>query len=115
MKEKKLSEKQIDETSADLALRIALHCVRNTIIEKYHGEGKISDAEMMAFNKEVVNKIYTFLQIIRHPKFKKEESIAFKQFGNLPSFYHKPTNWDAPTLDKAVISAIKLLKEDSQG
>ena len=37
---------------------MTLNCVRNTIIENYHCQGKLSDDDMKAFNKEVVNRIY---------------------------------------------------------
>jgi len=45
----------------ELALLITQHCVRNTVIERYHAEGKLSDPEMCEFNKEVANKLYTAL------------------------------------------------------
>ncbi len=41
----------------DIALIMSVNCVRNTIIENYHAEGKRSDDEMKAFNKEVANKL----------------------------------------------------------
>jgi hypothetical protein len=47
-----------------LALLIAVNCVRNTVIEDYHSDGKLSDAEMKAFNQEVANKVYTFLHYL---------------------------------------------------
>jgi len=40
---------------------MAANCVRNTIIEDYHSQGKLTDEEMKAFNKEVASKLYTFL------------------------------------------------------
>ena len=64
-----------------LALLMAVSCVRNTIIEDYHAQGKLDDAEMMAFNKEVANKIYTFLTFL----FAKpvEDQDAFLSAGEL--------------------------------
>ena len=54
---RKLFQYTASDETKDLALRMALYCVRNTVIENYHAAGKISDPEMMAFNKKVVNKI----------------------------------------------------------
>jgi len=55
--------KKRDEQNKALSKLITVNCVRNTIIENYHAEGKISDEEMKAFNKEVCNHIYTALTI----------------------------------------------------
>jgi len=67
-----------DDDFKDLALRMALHCVRNTVIENYHTNGGISDLEMMAFNKEVVNKLYSFLQLYFNPAYRDVCRAAFK-------------------------------------
>ncbi len=109
----KLSEKEMDNTIADLSLRMALYCVRNTVIEDYHTQGKLSDSEMMALNKEVVNKIYTFLQIAGNPKFKKGNILTFNGLGTLPIRFYKPFGWDAPNLDKGVIELLRLLERES--
>ena len=65
IKEKKstLMEEICTTNNQDLALRMALHCVRNTVIENYHTQGKISDEEMKAFNIEVANNIFTYLEL----------------------------------------------------
>src|ERR1700729_3986572 len=42
-----------------LALLMAVNCVRNTVIEDYHAQGKLSNAEMMAFNREVARAPYS--------------------------------------------------------
>jgi hypothetical protein len=42
---------------------MAVTCFRSTVIETYHAEAKITDPEMMAFNKEVANKLYTFINL----------------------------------------------------
>ncbi len=42
----------------NLALVMSAVCVRNTIIEDYHGAGKITDPEMEAFNRQVADKVY---------------------------------------------------------
>jgi hypothetical protein len=81
--------KQRKSEAKTLALIMAVNCVRNTVIEDYHSEGKLTDQEMKAFNKEVADKLYTFLEY-------------------LYSMY--PTNWDQPALDPDLIKAAKLFK-----
>lgn len=111
MTDHKLSEQEINNTITDVALRMALYCVRNTIIEDYHAKGKLSDMEMMAFNKEVVNKIYTFLQVAGNPKFKNNNILTFNSLGTLPGMFHKPFGWDSPILDKGALQTLKLLEK----
>ncbi len=87
------------------ALNMAMHCVRNTVLEDYHagivpksktgdytdvkvitpyGEipwkelSRISNEEIKTLNKEVVNKIYTFLEIIFIPKYSEHQDFLFK-------------------------------------
>ena len=50
---------------------MALHCVRNTVSEDYHASGKLTDAEMSAFNHEVADKIYSFLLLVLYPRYAK--------------------------------------------
>ena len=40
-----------------LALIMAVNCVRNTVIEDYHSQGKMTQEEMKTFNKEVAHKL----------------------------------------------------------
>jgi hypothetical protein len=87
-----------------LALLMAVNCVRNTIIEKYHAEGKIDDSEMKAFNQEVVNKIYTFL----HHMFVKSDKDRDVFLRTMGAMY--PKNWDKPKLDREFGEAVKILK-----
>lgn len=87
-----------DKTFQDMALVLGLHCVRNTIIEDYHAEGKLSDPEMMAFNKEVVNLLYTYLQLILNPYYQEQYHLLAKN----PLFLYKPHDWDIPTFDEGI-------------
>lgn len=86
-----------------MALVMALHCVRNTCIEDYHAEGKLSQAEMKKFNIEVSNKIYTFLEILVNPEYSKFRKS--KAFGRL---FYKPTDWNDPVVDADFLNAIKI-------
>lgn len=56
-----------DDSMEKLAVIMASTCVRRTCIEQYHTEGKLSDAEMKAFNKEVADRLYTFLKMYAGP------------------------------------------------
>lgn len=94
------TEDQLNQALKDLALRLALHCVRNTIIETYHSEGKLSDTEMAALNKEVVNKLYSVLQILHNPKYEKE-----RQF--ITQLLWLPQGWDEPRFDEEFENALE--------
>ena len=83
-----------NEHLKDLALLMTVNCVRNTVIEDYHANDKITQNEMKDFNKEVSNKIYTFLNYMMGSG--KADKEKFMQAMTL--FY--PINWDKPELDK---------------
>jgi len=87
-----------------LALLMTVNCVRNTVIENYHAAGKLDDLEMMAFNQEVANKIYTFLQfLLVKPD---EDRDAF--LNAMGAMY--PKNWDQPKLDRDFMETVKIVK-----
>jgi hypothetical protein len=88
-----------------LALLMAVNCVRNTVIENYHSEGKLSDPEMKAFNQEVANKIYTFLHyLLDVPQDDREAFLVA-----VGIMY--PTNWDDPKLDPDIVEAVNGFKK----
>lgn len=107
-----------------LAKYIAYHCYRNTFIEDLHGGicpttqtddfsdvkvidgtgreipwnevSRISDKEMCKLNREVVNKIYTFLMF-------RDDEKAQRML-----FCHKLTGWDDAQLDEDFMKALEL-------
>jgi hypothetical protein len=89
----------------DLALLMAVNCVRNTIIEDYHARGKLTDAEMMAFNKDVANKIYTFLTFLLAKPAEDREA-----FLSAMSWMY-PKNWDPPRIDRGFADTVKRIKK----
>ncbi len=95
----------LDQTLKNLALRITVHGVRNTIIEDYHAKSKITDQEMMVFNKEVVDKIYTFLQVILNPMYEREKEALLRS--NI--IFYKPHGWDEPKLNESILRALQQL------
>lgn len=98
---------KLDEMLSDLALRMALRCVRNTVIEDYHSRGSISDAEMKAFNKEVVNNLYTFLHIMMNPDYSRERELALRSYKIIPALFNRPEGWDAPELNQGMLRWLK--------
>jgi hypothetical protein len=90
-----------DQESKSLAMRIAAYCVRLSIIEQYHQEGKLSDEEMKAFNKEVVNRLYTFFKYANSEL--PEERTATAEI----LYAHHPRNWDEPVLDPLFVNSVQ--------
>jgi hypothetical protein len=86
------------------ALLMAVNCVRNTVIEKYHSEGKLIDLEMMAFNREVADKLYTFLHFIQEKP--SADRAAFLEAAG--TMY--PHDWDEPQLDRDLTKAAAFIK-----
>ena len=86
-----------------LALVMAVNCVRNTVIEGYHARGSLSQEDMKAFNKEVANKLYTFLRFMF--KGTEEEQEALLEATGL--MY--PSGWDKPVIDTSIKGAVKLM------
>ncbi len=105
MAERIKSNSMSDTFLKRLALIMAVNCVRNTIIEDYHARGSLSQEDMKAFNKEVANKLYTFLRFLL--KGSPEEREALLKVASL--FY--PSEWDQPVMDTEIKGAIKLTLE----
>ena len=76
---------------------MVVNCVRNTVIN-----GKLTDAEMTAFNQEVTNKIYTFLKMGLFSD-DLEDAAMFMGLMNL----NYPHGGDDPKLDKSFLDALK--------
>jgi len=79
-----------------IAKAMAINCIRNTILERYHQQGKLSDDDMKAFNKVVVNRIYTFLDCI-HNRSKREKDLFLGKMVGISAGY--TGNWDDPEFD----------------
>lgn len=91
-----------DESLKRLALLMAVNCVRNTCIEDFHArKNGLSDADMMKFNKEVANKIYTVL----HFMFGDDKDKRQRLFDAMEWFY--PKDWDEPVLDQSFLAVLK--------
>ncbi|PQJ80672.1 hypothetical protein BTO18_16495 [Polaribacter porphyrae] len=60
----------------------------------------------MAFNKEVSNLLYTYLQYLLNPHFDTQIKEEFIKYANL--FY--PENWDEPDIDEKIIEMVRTLQ-----
>lgn len=87
-------EESMVQTLKQLALMMSVKCVRNTVIEEYHVAGKINDKEMMAFNMEVSNKVFTVLYYL----YLKGPDALIATTNALSVYY--PQNWNIPEIDK---------------
>lgn len=97
---------KLEKDLKDIALQLTVHCVRNSIIEDYHANGQLSQADMKAFNKEVVNKVYTFLTILLNPKYQRvAQSPAFARV------FRTDNDWDRPELDEEFLEALRLAEK----
>ena len=99
---KTLRRVMIDKTEElkDMALIMAVNCVRNTILEEYHSRGSLSQEDMKILNKEVSNKLYTFLRYFYLEKSEKKE--VFMELVGMAF----PDNWDRPVIDKDMQDAV---------
>ena len=128
------SDEELTQSLKKEALKMTVACVRNTVIENYHagefpqsktgdysdvkvvtpfGEipwnelSRISDTEMMAFNKEVSNLLYTYLQCLLNPHFDTKLNEEFMKYANL----YFPDNWDKPQIDEKIIEMVKIIQQ----
>lgn len=88
-----------------IALLMSVNCVRNTVIEDYHSAGKLSDTEMKTFNKEVANKIYSFLHYIFNETYENKSAFLVA----MGMMY--PDGWDKPKLDAEFVKSVNLIKK----
>lgn len=95
-----------DENLKHLSKLIVHKCVRNTVLEDYHAEGKLNQAEMQTLMKQVNNKIYTVL------KYLNEEGDDHDTFMHLAE-QGLPKDWDEPELDKSFVNSVAIMKTTS--
>ena len=128
-----MTKNNIEKELQDLALMLSVNCVRNTIIEEYHGGiypssktgdysdvkvvtphgeiawndlARIRDEEMKAFNMEVADKVYTFLQLVFNPNQSEEDRTAYMKMISLSY----PYDWNKPQMNKSILKGIEIAK-----
>ena len=79
-----------------LALAMAHQCVRDTEVENWHSEGRISQAEMKAWMINVVDRIYTVIA-----------NLGDEQFTNGLEILSAETvvMWKKPTINHSLVEA----------
>jgi len=90
-----------DSSLKRLTLIMAANCVRNTVIENYHARGSLSQEDMKVFNKQVADKLYTFLRFLFNGSVDEREALM-KATDLL-----YPRNWDQPVVDADIKKAVK--------
>ena len=99
-------EQNPDKFVSDLAIMMAFNCVRSTVIEDFHRRGSLSPEDLKAFNKQVADKLYTYLRILFHGS--PEEQAALLKVCTT-SF---PFDWDKPALDRELDETIRMALDD---
>lgn len=87
-----------ENTIKKLALIISANCVKESVIEQCHGDNKISDDELTAFNQQLSNTIYTFLTYLLN-KPAQEYSIMMEAMAS-----NYPASWPLPHLDTSFLN-----------
>lgn len=94
-----------------IAKAMAINCVRNTLLEPYHQRGVLSDDEMKAFNKQVVNRIYTFLDCLNNRSAAERDLFLAKMIVAVEAF---TTKWDELEFDGDLWQGAKTVEERNQ-
>jgi len=85
-----------------LAMLIAASCLHDSVSGFYFSGGKTSDPEKRAFNKTVVNRLFTFLTYY----FGETDEASKLVFLNLAARYY-PDDWDLPELDERMVAEVR--------
>ena len=95
------------DTKIDAKL-MTLYCFRNTIIERFHERGQLSQDDMKAFNKEVLNRLYTFLDCTRNRSKREKDLFLGRLTAELNGY---TAGWDEPEFDENLWSGEKKCRE----
>ncbi len=86
-----------------LALIISANCIRESTIEECKKNGQINDAQLNTFNKEMTDRIYTFLTYLLS-KPAQEYSVMMEAMAK-----NYPESWPMPEL------SIDFIQQQSSG
>ena len=92
-----------DQTVKKLALIIAANCTRDSELEK----GSVSDELVHSFNRQMSNKLYTFLTYLLN-KPADEYSVMMEALAE-----NFPETWDMPELDKSFMKVTQKVHQHS--
>lgn len=83
-----------------LALIISANCVRKSTFDQCHDSGKINDQQYQQFNKELSDRLYTFLTyLLQKPADEYSEMMEAMA-------EHFPETWDQPELSDALMKHV---------
>ena len=85
-----------------LAMLIAANCLNDSASGFHFSREKTSDPEKRAFNKTVVNRLFTFLTYY----FGEMDEASKLVFLNLAARYY-PDDWDLPELDERMVTEVR--------
>ena len=97
-----------EQTVKKLSLIIAANCTRQSIIEESCSQGKISQDDFNSFNKQMSDKIYTFLTYLLN-KPADEYSVMIEELSK-----NYPETWALPELDTAFTQVVQKSHSTSQ-
>ena len=86
-----------DENIKKLALIISANCTRQSTIEECKKNGQINDTQLNQINKELSDRIYTFLTYLLS-KPAQEYSVMMAAMSK-----HYPEDWAMPEINQAFI------------
>ena len=86
-----------DENIKKLALIISANCTRQSTIEECKKNGQINDAQLKQINKELSDRIYTFLTYLLS-KPAQEYSVMMETMAK-----NYPDDWAMPEINQAFI------------
>ncbi|WP_419833277.1 hypothetical protein [Endozoicomonas atrinae] len=80
-----------------LALIISANCIRQSTIEECQKKGQISDQQVNQINKEMSDRIFTFLTyLLQKPA--DEYTVMMEAMAK-----HYPENWEQPELSQLIL------------
>ena len=85
-----------------LAMLMAANCLHDSASGLHFSRGKTSDPKKRAFNKTVVNRLFTFLTYY----FGETDEASKMVFLSVAARYY-PNDWDLPELDECMVTEVK--------
>lgn len=86
-----------DQNIKKLALILSANCIRQSVIEECQKNGQINDQQLGQFNKEMSDRLYTFLTyLLQKPA--EEYTVMMEAMAK-----HYPESWEQPELSQLIL------------
>ena len=86
-----------DQNIKKLALILSANCIRESAIEECQKKGQINDQQINQFNKEMSDRLYTFLTyLLQKPA--EEYTVMMEALAK-----HYPESWEQPELSQVIL------------